>query len=173
MSAVRVYTSSGWQDVAVTGPPGPAGVGAGGAGLPAQGGSADWSYLITQFGGAVWQQRGVFIPMNVFAPGPITNGMIVPPGIVPQGIKSAGQGTRAWVYVHLLFLSGTGSFGYQPTLNGTPFGSISYSPSAPNTVYSTSFNQSVNNLDRLGIAISAVSGSPANLSIMYTLDQML
>jgi hypothetical protein len=176
MPAIRIKTSSGWQDIAIQGATGPAGadgVGAGGVGVPAQGATADFAYLITSFGSPKWFVRKLFIPMSIVIPGAITTGMAIPPVIIPQGISSAGQSALLQA-CHVQFLSGASStFTVQATQNGNLIGGNVFVSTA-NTLYSINYSAlQLSSQDRLSVAISGVTGSPVGLSVMFTINQTL
>ena len=90
---------------------------------------------------------------------------ILPPIFVPE---ASGQ-VATLISVRAQILSGT-NVTVQMQRNGTNLGSAI---TVTTTAGSTSFSQAITDLDRLGLVLSAPTGSPADLSITAILEHIV
>lgn len=149
--AIRVKTSSGWQDIAIQGATGPQGV----KGDPGPTGSQGVPGAFSPYQiGQTWGIGGV-----------LYSGMVIPQIFVPE---RAGQSVSIVGARAILNTGGTATVQFQR--NGSNIGSA--------TVVSTTAGfialptTALNDGDRLGLSITAISGTPADLSYTVILEHV-
>jgi len=196
MPAIRVYTSTGWQDIAIigpqgvkgdtgnTGPQGQAAAWRSGAGAPTGGlGNVGDMYMNTatgdvyeKTGTSTWTLRdnitgpqgtpGTVNPYQIGQTWGI-GGALSASMIIPQiFVPKRSNQSVTVVGARAMILSGT-SIGIQLQRNGTNLGSVM---TVTTTASLQTLSQTLTDGDRLGLVTSAPSGSPSDLSYTVLLE---
>ena len=134
-------------------------------GLPA-GGSA--GQLLAKASAANYDSGWIAAPTKTFRTGHtwLVAGAVAAATLPPMFVPKVSGQTSTLVAVRTQILSGT-NITVQMQRNGTNLGSAITATTSPG---STAFSQAMADLDRLGLVLSAPTGSPADLSVTAILE---